>query len=235
MSPAAKQNNIAILVGAGSGERMGFKEKAFLSINGIPTLIRSVLPFVKSRFVDRIIIVVKENKIGLAKSIIKKYKLGKIQKIIKGGTERQDSVYNALKTIKEANYILVHDIARPLVTTQLINSCIKCAIKYGAAIPAIQVRDTIKIGSGFVQKTLDRKSLWAVQTPQVFKYGILKRAYKKAGQDKFYGTDDASLVERLGQKIKIVPGDPKNIKVTLLSDLVIIEGFFNLGLRKLEE
>lgn len=223
--PLAAKQNIAILVGAGTGERMGFRDKAFLSINGIPTLIRSVLPFVKSQLVDEIIIVVKENKIGLAESIIKKYKLGKVQKIIKGGTERQDSVYNALKDITEAGYILIHDVARPLVTTQLVNTCIEEAMKHGAVVPAVPVKDTIKKGHVFVEKTLDRSSLWAAQTPQVFEFGILKRAYENSIKTGFHGTDDASLVEKLGYKVKIVPGDPKNIKITTLSDLVIIRRF----------
>lgn len=223
---SSEMRNIAIIVGAGTGKRMGFKNKAFLLINKKPILAYSVFPFEKSNSVDEIILVVRKNKIDSAKKIVQEYGFKKIKKIISGGLERQDSVYNALEEIIKADYVLVHDITRPLVTEQLIENVIKATRESGAAIPAIPLKDTIKMGKsgdGFVEKTLKRDNLWSVQTPQAFRYEILKKAYKIAMSDKFYGTDDASLVERLSYRVKIIPGYFENIKITVPSDLIIAE------------
>jgi len=213
--------NIVILVGAGKGKRMGNKDKAFLLLNNKPILVYSLLPFEKSNLLDEIILVVRKNRINLAKDIINKYQFKKVKKIVSGGKRRQDSVCKGLCEIKSADVVLVHDVARPLISEDLINDLIQNAKKFGAAIPAIPIKDTVKEGDKFVKKTLDRKSLNIVQTPQAFKYEILRGAYESAKKSKFHGTDDASLVERLGYQIKMIPGSHKNIKITIPEDIII--------------
>ena len=215
--------NITIIVGAGEGKRIGNKDKTFLVIDEKPLLAHSILPFEKCNLIDEIILVVKKDKIEHAKKLIDEYKFKKVQKIISGGKTRQDSVYNGLSKIKNTDVILVHDIARPFITENLIKDCIKNAKKFGAVIPAISIKDTVKIGNKFVKKTICRNNLFLIQTPQVFKYKILKEAYESAKKSKFYGTDDASLVEKLGHKIKLISGSPKNMKITIPEDIIIAE------------
>lgn len=168
---------------------------------------------------------VRKNKINAAKYFIKKYKLKKVRRIISGGAKRQDSVYNALKGIRSADYILVHDIARPLVSRKLIETVLNAAKKFGAAIPAIPSQDAVKAGKRFVRKTLEKSAVQLAQTPQAFKYKILKKAYESARKNQFYGNDDASLVEKVKQKVRIIKGDPTNIKITFPADLKIAEEF----------
>lgn len=215
--------NIAVIVGAGKGKRMGSKDKAFLDFNRKPVLLYSITPFELSPLVDEIILVVGNNKVKAAENLIKKYRVKKVTGVITGGKERQDSVHNALKIIKNANLVLVHDVARPFIDTRLIKTCVIAAKKFKAAIPAVLSRDTVKRGNSFVEKTIPRNNLWLIQTPQVFDFSILKKAYDTAIKKKFCGTDDASLVERLGYKIKIVQGYSDNIKITFSSDLIIAE------------
>lgn len=225
------QKTIVIIVGAGKGRRIGFKDKAFLMINKKPVLFYSILPFEKSDLINQIILVVKKEKIKAAESIVKKYKFRKVKKIVSGGKERQDSVYNGLKSLDlvpgEEARILIHDAARPLVSRQLIKKCAIAAKKFGAAIPAVLARDTVKEGGGFVKKTLNRDKLWLVQTPQAFRCDILKRAHDMAQKEKFYETDDASLVERLGYKIKVIAGDYRNIKITMPVDLIVAKALLS--------
>ncbi len=228
--------NVAIIVGAGKGRRIGYKDKSFLLLKKKPILLRSILPFEKSSCIDKIILVVRKNKINLAERMVKEYKFRKIWGIIPGGRGRQDSVYNALKKIDklwkkdkleadETGYILVHDAARPLVKEQLILRVLNAAKKFGAAIPAVPLRDTVKAGGKFVEKTIRRDTLWLVQTPQAFEYKILKKAYGLAmkKRKRFYATDDALLVENIGCKIKVIQGDSKNIKITFPSDLAVAD------------
>jgi len=218
-----KTKNIAIIVGAGKGKRIGLKDKAFLMLDKKPVLVHSILPFENSDLIDDIILVVSENRIDSAKDIINEYGLKKAKKIIAGGKERQDSVYNALKSIETADYVLVHDAARPLVTGKLIENVLKAAKKFQSAIPSIPLKDTVKQGRDFIEKTMERDKLWLVQTPQAFKYEILKEAYESAMKNNFYSTDDAALVEKLSYRIKIVDGSFDNIKITVPVDLIIAE------------
>lgn len=218
-----KAKNIAIIVGAGKGRRIDNEDKIFLNLDKKPILAHAIFPFEKCNSIDDIILVVRKNKINLAKNIIHKYKFKKVKDIVSGGKERQDSVYNALHNIDKGDYVLIHDAARPLVKKQLIEDIIYAAKKYGAAIPAVPLKDTIKTGDKFVEKTLERDVLYLVHTPQAFEYKILKKAHEFAKKTEYYGTDDASLVERLGYRIKIIPSYFESIKITTQSDLVIAE------------
>ncbi len=226
MALVKKKKNIAILVGAGKGKRMGGKDKPFLLLGGKTLLAHSVAAFEKSGFCDEIILVVRKNKIGHCQKIVDEYGFGKVKKIIAGGATRQHSVSRGLNEIKNANLIFVHDIPRPLVSEDIIKNCAVKAEKFGAAIPVVLVKDTVKEGKRNIKKTVDRDKLRLAQTPQVFNYEILKKAYEIAAKEKFEGTDDASLVERLGHKIKLVAGSPQNLKITVPEDLVIAESLF---------
>lgn len=146
-------------------------------------------------------------------------------KCVEGGAERQHSIHNALKIVQEADLVLVHDAVRPFIKVEHINDCCEQAAKAGAAIIGIPAKDTIKKvdKNGFVTETPDRKTIWQVQTPQVFKTELLKEAYDKADSEGFLGTDDASLVEWLGKPVKVVRGDESNIKITYPRDLKLAE------------
>ena len=216
-----RKKNIAILVGAGEGKRMGGKDKPFLVLAEKPLLVHTILPFEESKLCDEIILVVRKNKISDCKKIVKEYKFKKVKKIISGGATRQGSVAKGLHAIKKAGMVLVHDTARPLISKNIIESCIKSAKKSGATIPVIPVKETVKEGKRFIKGTIDRNGLRLAQTPQVFKYEILKEAYESAKKSKFEGTDDSSLVEKLGYKVKMVSGSSKNIKITVPDDLII--------------
>jgi len=167
-------------------------------------------------------LVVRKNKIKNCREIVKEYQFKKVNEIIAGGATRQASVYKGLNKIKNANLVLVHDIPRPLISKDIIKRCVASAEKFGAAIPVILVRDTVKAGKRVIKKTVDNRSdLRLAQTPQVFKYEILKKAHESAKREKFAGTDDASLAERLGYKVRMVAGSTENLKLTIPEDLIV--------------
>jgi 2-C-methyl-D-erythritol 4-phosphate cytidylyltransferase len=165
------------------------------------------------------------------KEIIEKYHYRKISQIVPGGKRRQDSVKNGIDALpKDTEVVLIHDGVRPFVTKAMIEESIHSAIRFGAVVVAMPVKETIKIAhpDGTVLKTLDRESLWQIQTPQTFQADLIKRAYHKATEDGFIGTDDASLVERLGVKVHILPGSYTNIKITTTDDLMLGHLFLNM-------
>ncbi len=217
--------NTSIIVGAGNGSRMGNLDKVFMQIKERPVLAYSILAFEKSDFIDEIILVVRENRKNDAMQLIELYNFKKVKEIVSGGETRQESVYNGLTKIKKAGIVLVHDAARPLIDEKTIYDCIKNAEEYKAAIVAFPIKDTVKRGDGFIEKTIDRNNLYLAQTPQAFQYEILKKAYENAKNNNFNGTDDSSLVERIVQKVKIVPGSIKNIKITTPEDIYFAENF----------
>jgi len=213
----------AIIVAAGEGRRFGFS-KQFALLGGKPVLDRCLEIFEAHNKVTAIVLVLKD--LGLKKEYLKRYR--KIVAVAKGGKRRQDSVLSGFRPIdpEKSEIVLVHDGVRSLVSDDLIDRVIEAAREAGAAVPAIPVEDTIKIVEGNeVSRTLDREKLLRVQTPQGFSYAILKAALDKATEESFYGTDEASLVERIGKKVFIVQGDPKNIKITTPEDLRIAEAF----------
>ncbi|MFH1248875.1 MAG: 2-C-methyl-D-erythritol 4-phosphate cytidylyltransferase [archaeon] len=215
--------NTAILLGAGKGTRIGKKHKPFLILGNKPLLSYSLGIFNNCRFIDEIIVVVNKNKIEDAEHIVDGLRFDKKYRIISGGKTRQESVYKAIRSISNSEYVLVHDVARPFITLGLVRKIFQAAKEYGAAIPAIPLRDTIKKGRDFVEETLDRDFLWEIQTPQGFRYDLLNEAHNLAFKDKYTGTDDASLVERRGYKVKMVLGTRKNLKITYPLDIIIAE------------
>ncbi|MEO8169017.1 MAG: 2-C-methyl-D-erythritol 4-phosphate cytidylyltransferase, partial [bacterium] len=182
---------------------------------------RSIDAFDSIADVGEIVVVVPGDQLRRTEELISKSKFRKTMHVVVGGSERQHSVRNGLLSFDvDPEIVLVHDAVRPLVTLDVINKVIEQTKKHGTAVVGVRVKDTIKVESdGFYKKTLDRQKLWAVQTPQGFRYEILKRAHVAAQRSAFLGTDEASLVERLRIPVRIVEGDYRNIKVTTADDL----------------
>ena len=157
----------------------------------------------------------------VAQEVVDRFDFKKVRKIVAGGEQRQDSVFAGLKALEgPPDFVAIHDSVRPFVSVEKIQVAINSCKEHGAAILAVRPKDTIKKEkSGFVDKTPDRSLLWSVQTPQVFKYNLIMRAYDKAFKDGVYQTDDSALVERIAGKVKIVEGDDDNIKITVPMDL----------------
>lgn len=216
-----------IIAAAGRGSRMKRAEnKVFLPLLGKPILQYSIEAFASRSDVDEIIVISAAHETEEMESLAKACACDLPVKVVVGGSERQYSVANAIRAVSEdASMILVHDGARPLVTDAVIQSVIDTAQAKRAAIAAVPVKDTIKKvdESGMVIDTPPRSTLWAVQTPQGFDAQLLRAAYAKAEADGFLGTDDASLVERLGTKVAVAEGDYQNIKITTPEDLIIGE------------
>lgn len=219
----------AIFPAAGSSKRMGGGvNKNLLEIAGEPILIRTLKTFSQVERVNFLIVIVASHEVETVEKLLRGTKGLKSWVVTIGGSERQYSIANGLKLLpNDAEIILVHDAARPLISTRTINDVIDAAEKFGGAIAAVPSKDTIKIvdAEGFVKHTPPRSELVAVQTPQGFRREILLQAYEKAATENFLGTDDSSLAERLGVKIKIVASDYQNIKITTPEDMTIAESF----------
>ena len=219
----------AIFPAAGASRRMGTgTNKIFLELLGETILIRTLKTFSESARIDFLIVVTGAGEVDAVKKLLNATPNLKPYAVTIGGSERQYSISNGLKLVPpETEIILVHDAARPLVNLATIEKVIDAAEKFGGAIAAVPEKNTIKIidPEGFVKSTPPRADLVAVQTPQSFQREILFQAYAQAEKDNFLGTDDASLVERIGGKVKIVPSSYKNIKVTTPEDIQIAETF----------
>jgi 2-C-methyl-D-erythritol 4-phosphate cytidylyltransferase len=206
--------------------------KQFLPLRGKPVLAYSVETFSKSDLIGEIIIVVPEDWARTVKTdIVDRLSIPKVTKIIPGGLERQDSVLNGFNSLSGTpDVVAVHDGARPLVSLELLEEVIRQASACGAALAALPSNDTIKKSSPemYVDSTVQRDSLWFAQTPQAFRYEVLKNALSKAADDRFTGTDESLLVERTGVRVKIVKGSPCNIKITTPEDLALGELILNM-------
>ena len=213
----------AVIVAAGTASRMGGIDKVMAPLDGEPMIVRTVRAFQNCDAVKEIVIVTREDLITRITSLCGKF--DKMQAVVIGGKDRAESVKNGLAMLSQnVKLVAVQDGARPLITEAVIDRTIRAAHTYGAAAPAIPVKDTIKVvAGGIVTTTPDRNTLKAIQTPQVFDFDLLKGALKKAAQDGAAITDDCSAVELLGYKVKIVEGDERNIKVTTPMDLKIAE------------
>ena len=216
--------NIAVIIAGGKGKRMRKRvNKLFLLLNKDPIIYHTIKVFQDCKDISQIILVVNPEDRKKFESVVKSSKFDKVKKIVDGGSERQDSVYNGIKAIEKASnddIIVIHNGSNPFVDESIINQSIKAAKKFGAAVVGFPAKDTIKVvEDGFVKQTIDRKLLWQVQTPQTMKYFLVKKAFEIANRDKFYGTDDVSLVERMGGIVKIVYCSRENIKITDQHDL----------------
>ena len=213
----------AVIVAAGNASRMGGIDKVMAPLQGEPMIVRTVRAFQECDAVKEIVIVTREDLILPISGLCRGFE--KVKAVVAGGASRQESVglgMNALS--KKVKLVAVQDGARPLITGAVIDRTVRAAHSYGAAAPAVRVKDTIKVvRGGVVIETPDRAALQAVQTPQVFDYTLLKGALQKADQDGAAVTDDCSAVELMGMSVKIVEGDERNIKVTTPLDLKIAE------------
>ena len=213
----------AVIVAAGNASRMGGIDKVMAPIGGEPMVVRTVRNFEECEAVQEIVIVTRPDLIVPIRDLCAGF--AKVTAVVAGGSSRQESVGLGLAALsKKVKLAAIQDGARPFGTWQLIDRCVRAANTYGAAAPAIAVKDTVKeVVGGVVKSTPDRNTLRAVQTPQVFDYDLLRGALQKAKEDKAEITDDCSAVERLGMSVKIVEGDERNIKVTTPMDLKIAE------------
>jgi len=215
----------AIIPSAGFGTRMGNVKKPYIELAGKPILAHTLEKFQQCQSVNNIIIVTaKGDEQRCANEIIESFNISKVIDIIAGGNTRQESVFNAIqKLIPDTDIVVIHDAVRPFLTEKMIIESIENASLYGSAIIAVPVKDTIKEANEnkLVLKTLDRQKLWMIQTPQAFKYDIIKQAHIQAKNRNIQATDDASLVEFIGLDVKLVMGSYDNIKITTPDDLVV--------------
>ena len=218
----------AIILAGGKGKRMGSAiSKQFIDIKGKPIIYYTLKKFSENKKIDNIIVVLPEDEVKYFKeNILKKYEL-RINKIVIGGKERQDSVYNALKSLKNSStdIVLIHDGARPFISERIINEGIKFAEIYGAAAPGVMPKDTIKVKNekNFSVDTPNRANLVSIQTPQVFKFDEILECHEKIRYNGEKVTDDTMVVEKYGYSVYLYDGEYTNIKVTTPEDLILAE------------
>lgn len=224
--------NFGIIVAAGKSERMGpGVDKAFLSMGMKPVLAYSLTAFENCPDIDGVVLVVRKDRLDTARGLVQIFGCSKVQRIIAGGQQRQDSVAGGLAAVPdEAVVVAVHDGARPCVTPALISETIKAARRYGSGVAALKVTDTIKeVQRGLlVHSTVDRSRLWAVQTPQAFRADILRKAFEHVKAKHKTVTDEASAVELLGEAVHLVPSVPANIKITTPDDLALASALLKI-------
>lgn len=222
----------ALIPAAGMGKRMGASiNKQYLELCGIPIVARTISIFQNSPLIDHIYLIIPKEEIPYCyENIVKKYNLTKVVDIIAGGKERQNSVMNGLLAIQniasDDDVVIIHDGVRPFVTEDMIKLSIDSAKHYDGALVAVPAKDTIKIVvDKTVVETPKREMLWQAQTPQSFRYSVIFTAYKNGESESFVATDDSSLVENYGGKVKIIEGSYSNIKITTPEDLNVAETF----------
>jgi len=222
---------VALIPAAGRGRRMGSeKPKALLTLGGIPLLIHTLQKFEACPKVSAVLPLVPEGQVSFwEEEIFRRAELKKVSQILAGGPERQDSVYLGLMAIeKKADWVIIHDGARPFVSPELIARTLEETLRHKAVVVALPAGETIKEVSPEreIVRTMDRRHLWVIQTPQSFKYDLITQAHKQAKEEGFYATDDASLVERLGIAVKVIEGSRFNLKITTPEDLVLGEAIW---------
>lgn len=220
----------ALIVAAGNSSRMNNENKQFVEIFGKPVVAYALEAFENSPSIDEIYVVARENDILLVSDIISNYGISKAVSIVPGGDSRQQSVKNGLDAVGECGYIAIHDGARPCILPEHIELAVSAASVCGAAALGIPVSDTLKFvgDDSVISGTLDRKGVWQIQTPQVFKSEIIKRAHENALENNLNATDDCALVECLGIKVCVVEGASSNIKITKHEDVYIARGIIEL-------
>lgn len=226
----------AIVLAAGKGRRMNTEvQKQFLEIKGHPVIYYSLKCFQESPLIDEIILVTGKESISYCqKEIIDKYSLSKVKKVTAGGKERYDSVYEGLLACTDTQYVMIHDGARPFVTQEILERGMEGVLKHKACVIGMPSKDTVKLAGedGCILDTPDRRSVWTIQTPQIFEYSLIKKAYDIMRlADMSSVTDDAMVVERaVSHKVALVQGSYQNIKITTPEDLLIAEVFLKNSL-----
>ncbi len=217
--------NCGIIVAAGRSERMGAKmDKAFLSLGPRPLLAWSLMAFEECQDIDEIVIVVRREQLIAARGVTAMFGCSKVTKIIAGGAKRQVSVQNGLEALGEdARYVVVHDAARPCVTPDMITATLKTARRYGSGVIGMKMTDTVKLVEKglMVTETIDRNKVWAVQTPQTFKFKVLQKALEKAQAEDITVSDESQAVELFGETVHLVSSLAPNMKITTPDDLPV--------------
>ena len=212
----------AVIPAGGVGARLGARTpKQFLRIGRTPILAMTVRHFTRHPSMAAVVVAAPAAHLALTRRILARTGRGAPATVVAGGPTRQDSVWLALLALPgPVDVVVVHDGVRPLITRRLVDDVVRAAVESGAAICALPIAETVKrVCGGFVEATLDRSELWAVQTPQAFRADLLREAHEKARRDGVGGTDDAMLVERLGHPVRVVAGLPGNVKITTPEDL----------------
>lgn len=219
--------NTAIILAAGKGARMNAgMNKQFIRLNGKPLLAHTLEAFQSCNAINSIILVAGKEELQLCKEqILDAYGFDKVDKLIPGGNERQQSVYNGIRSLEDCSIVVIHDGARPVLSEGIIEKCIEGAKIYGAVSAGMPAKETVKIlnEENFVEYTPERGRVWVTQTPQAFKRDIIEKAHEMANIKGISGTDDAYLVENMGIKVKMIKGSYENIKVTTSEDIIIAE------------
>jgi len=214
----------AVIVAAGRSTRMGGVDKTFAPIYGRPLVAHTLDRFESSSLIDQIVLVLAEDSLEQGRKLVEERDYEKVAHVCAGGQRRQDSVRNGLELLSPCDWVMVHDGARPCLDDAMLQRGLDAAATCGSAVAGVPVKDTIKLitPDQMVKDTPDRSQLWAAQTPQIFRYGLLLEAHQTCTQDV---TDDAAMVESLGHPVKMFLGSYENIKVTTTDDLVIAETF----------
>lgn len=224
----------ALIPAAGMGKRMGAGiNKQYLRLAGKPILAHTLAVFQAAVCVDQIYLIIPEDEIAYCReNVVERFGFGKVRRIVAGGSERQHSVLNGLRAMEVSGdeIVMIHDGVRPFIPEAIITQSVVTAREADGALVAVPVKDTVKIvRDGLVLETPPREALWLAQTPQAFRYGIIRQAHEEAHATGWLGTDDASLVERRGGAVRIVPGVYGNFKITTPEDLVLAEAFLRDG------
>jgi 2-C-methyl-D-erythritol 4-phosphate cytidylyltransferase len=219
------QSNVAIIAAAGVGTRMhADRAKQMIEVGGVPVLVHTLRRFEQCPSVHQVILVLQPDMTSDVLGLVSKYGLKKIERVVGGGPERQDSVYRGLQVVKpeSTNIVVIHDAVRPFVRPE--EKVIKRAEATGAAVIAMPATDTVKqVKSARVRKTIDRRVIYLAQTPQAFRYSIIKEAHERAYNEGFRATDDSQLVERIRHRVSVIEGSPVNLKITRPIDLKLAE------------
>lgn len=219
--------NYALIVAGGKGKRVGRDiSKQFICINNKPIIWYTIKAFESCEHIDGIVVVISKDDMDyFNENVLEVYDLKKILAVVEGGAERQDSVYNGLLMMKDCDIVLIHDGARPFVSEKIINEGIEYAKSYGAAACGVMPKDTIKVkdSDDFSKETLQRDTLFAVQTPQCFEYNSIKKAHEFIRKENLMVTDDTMVIEKLGKRVYLYEGSYTNIKVTTPEDIEVAE------------
>lgn len=219
--------NYALIVAGGKGKRVGRDiSKQFICINNKPIIWYTIKAFESCEHIDGIVVVISKDDMDyFNENVLEVYDFKKILAVVEGGAERQDSVYNGLLMIKDCDIVLIHDGARPFVSEKIINEGIEYAKSYGAAACGVMPKDTIKVkdSDDFSKETLQRDTLFAVQTPQCFEYNSIKKAHEFIRKENLMVTDDTMVIEKLGKRVYLYEGSYTNIKVTTPEDIEVAE------------
>ncbi|MCR8854231.1 2-C-methyl-D-erythritol 4-phosphate cytidylyltransferase [Lysinibacillus fusiformis] len=226
-----------VLPAAGSGKRMGAgQNKLFLKLLKKPILIHTLEVFQQDPFCTGIWLAVKPEERIYIQELLDEYRITKVKGVPDGGAERQHSVHSCMKEMQQVDIVLVHDAARPFITHDIIANLVQSAHDFGAAIAGVRAKDTMKkVRNGVIEETVDRDSLWMIQTPQAFRFDLIVEAEDIAEKVGFLGTDEAMLVERLGHTVHIVESSYENVKMTTQEDLLFGEAILRKRALQLNE